>query len=135
MKKTIIAIIMTALLLAIILGTAAYATDANETEILAVTQTEVPTNAAPADNPALPKGKDGCEYIPDYISIWDVTITDENGTPYEDITTESDRAQGNRRLALELPDGTVSGIIIRGEDRAVIHYQIAGWHTDVTVGE
>ena len=131
MKKTIIAIIMTALILAIILGTAAYAMDTKETDIL----TETQTDAAPADNPALPKGKDGCEYIPDYISIWDVTITDENGTPYEDITTESDRAQGNRRLALELPDGTVSGIIIRGEDRAVIHYQIAGWHTDVTVGE
>lgn len=135
MKKNILTIIMTALILAIIISTAAYAMDTKETDILAETQTVIPNGAAPADNPALPKDKDGCEYIPDYISIWDVTLTDDYGTPYKDITTASDRAQGNRRLALELPDGKVSGIIIRGEDRAVIHYQITGWRTGVTVGE
>lgn len=77
--------------------------------------------------PDLPKKEDGCEYIPGYISIWDVKLVDDDGNEYRDVTTDADREKGNRRMALEMPDGRTDGIIIRGEDRAVIHYWIASW--------
>ena len=58
-----------------------------------------------------------------YADFWNCTIVNEEEIPYKDITSSFDELRGIRRLAIQ-NGSSISGMIIREEDRAVIYYSI-----------